>query len=288
VSLLLALAAAAAAHGAAPPLTLREAQALSPEDLAARVLGLAGSLYGRGARLWDGHSNFGDTGHATIEFAGGPRSSGNPGLCIADTMFVSFSLVGDRRAGPDRRMQPDGEEALVTGHAYRIIGDTNDRRERSDREARAQNAECARAGPVIGDWASKRFFTGPRLGLPEAVLAARALQIAIAEARRGPVSRLTCTAPDPTLAPPRACTDPRSDLAALSPDRLRYASVDRCSENPAHLCADLAFESGVPVRGNVTTTLRVTIGIDVARADPPPDSFHVLAVAMGYESGIND
>jgi hypothetical protein len=167
VSLLLAFA-AAAAQTPSPQLTLLEAQALPPGELATRVLGTVGSLY-REATIWDGHSNFGDTGRATGQFASRPRSSGNPGLCVADTMFVSFSLVGDRRAGADRRMRPDREEGPVTGHVYRIIGDTNDRRERSDGEERAQDAQCARAGPVLGDWVTKRFFAGPRLGGAEAI-----------------------------------------------------------------------------------------------------------------------
>ena len=285
MSLLLA-AAAVAAQTASPPLTLREAQALSPRELAARVLGTVGSLY-REARIWDGHSNFGDTGRATIEFAGTSRSTGNSEMCVADTMFVSFSLVGDRRAGPDRRMRPDGHEGPVTRHAYRIIGDTNDRRERSDAEERAQDARCARAGPVLGDWATKRFFAGQHLEGADAYLAARMLQAVIADARRGAVSHLTCADDSPDVAPVQACADPRAVLAGLSTDGLRYVRLDRCAENATHLCADLNF-APVAQPGDVTTILKVIVEIDTARADPPPDTFRVLGVTIRKESGIED
>lgn len=286
MSLLLALAFAAAAPSASSPLTLREAQALSPGDLATRVLGTLGSLY-RETTISDGHSNFGDTGRATIQFASAPRSSGFPGLCVADTMYVSFSLVGDRRAGANRRLRPDGEEGPVTDHVYRIIGDTNDRRERSDGEERAQDAICAGARPVLGDWATKRFFSGQRLGGAEAYLAARMLQTAIAEARRGPVSHLTCADDSPDVAPARACADPRAVLAGLSPDRLRYVGLDRCADNATHLCADLGF-APVAQQGDVTTVLKVIVEVDVVRADPPPESFRILAVTIRKDGGIED
>ena len=201
MSLLLVFAATAAAE-AQPPLTLREALALPPRELATRVLGMAGARY-REARIWDGRSNFGDTGRATIEFASMPRTTGNSEICVADTMYVSFLLVGDRRAGPDRRLRLDSQEGAETSHVYRIIGDTTDRRERSDAEERALDAQCAHAGPVLADSTTHRFFVGPRLGAAEAYLAARMLQTVMTEAQRGAVGNLTCT--ENAAAPAAGC-----------------------------------------------------------------------------------
>jgi len=177
-------------------------------------------------------------------------------------------------------------QRLDTDRVYRIIGDTNDRREGTDESDRAQEAQCARAGPVLADWTAQRFFGGERLGGAEAHMAARILQIVIAEARRGEVSRVTCAVYNVASAA-QVCTDPQSILAGLPTDRLRNVELDRCAENAAHLCADLNFAQGER-HGNELTTLRVLVEVDVVDPDPPPESFRVLAVTIRQETEIED
>lgn len=272
-------------------LTLHEAQRLPTRALARRLLGESGALYQEAEIPPGSPGHFGSRIVLSyVTFATAPRSAGFPGLCMADRLTVNFEPVPGSGRGDD---PPSRIVHLEAGRVYRIVGDTTDRREGTDGSERAQDAQCARSGPVLSHRPARHFFSEQPfstlpLRMPEAFLASRALQTAIAEARRGPVSRVTCTANDPALAPPQACADPRSALAALSPDRLLSVGLNRCAENPAHLCTDLYLESGVPPRGNESTALRVMIEIDADDADPPPDSLHILAVAIHYETGIDD
>lgn len=276
--LLLAFA-AAAAQTAWPPLTLQEAQRLSPRDLATRVLGAAGAIY-REAHIRPDGGHFGGPAFTSITFATVPRSAGFPGLCVADRLYVSLEPVGGPGASERRPSRLD------TNQVYRIVGDTTDRREGTDESENALEEQCARSGPVLDSQSMLLFFGSPRLTGAEAYMAARMLQMVIATAMRGPVEHVSCEEDDAEPAA-RACADPRALLAALPTDRLRHVEVDRCAQNPAHLCASLNFEQPEMPRGTFKT-LRVDVEADVGRADPPPGSFRIESVAIHHETWIED
>ena len=274
MSLLLAVAAAAAAQTASPPLTLREAQGLAPRDLASRVLGAAGSFY-REARVSDGGGPFGYSGVGGVEFASVPRSAASAGLCVADIVSVPYAWGWNGRTGADRPRRPG---RIETRHVYRIVGDTSDRKAWTSESERALNAQCAQAGPVFTDGPRPRFF-GQSEDTP-VDMAARMLQAVIAEARRGQIGRVTC-AEDPHEPDARACTDPGAVLAGLRVDWLTYLWVDRCRANPAHLCATFAFAQ--PGGSEYEwKQIEIVIESDAESANPAPASPRFLSVAIRH------
>ena len=152
----LALLAGQAAIAQAPTLTAREAGSMSTAQLAARVLGMAGTGMAE-VRIHSGPQMFDSDRLRAIEFAGRPSSGGWPGLCEAAVTQVRFVPSGQGVLGTD---PPSMATGPTTGARWSILPDSG---ARSSDDAlqwmEADQARCAALDPALArEGGSTRFF----------------------------------------------------------------------------------------------------------------------------------
>ena len=266
--LALALAAAAQTNGPADTLTMAEARSLPPAELSRRVLGQLGRLYPEARALPDGQGRLFD-----VELASAPRSGGIDGVCIADRLMVHFvpAREGDTSADPPSRVS---ELAYV--HAFKMVGEA----ERFATGSPARNEEvmarCRQAGTVLDNGGPHYFLGGPHYG--DVSMMARALTLLKRQAQAGPVANLTCEE-NPNAPRERFCADPRAVIAGLDRDRIETAHIAPCGTDTRRLCAEILFSRPDP-RPDVTREVLLTLQIDGTLGNPIPDTIGVHSAAL--------
>jgi len=262
-------------------LTLREARASSPEDLAGRVLGMIGARY-REVRIHEG-GPFGPRGLAGISFASAPRSAGFPGLCEADEVFVSFTpITADSRNYTDPRADPPVQvHRFFRSTSYRIVGDTN-RLDFTDADWELLDRACAQSGPVLAADGHLHAFRVPDDRAAHAYFGARALQKSFAAARAEQLRIDSCHEDQSSLG---ACADPARLLAGAVERRLTRVSVERCTGG-TNLCAELVFLHAST--GNTHTSMILILETDQAIHDPPTPTLDIVSASIRFWTIIED
>ena len=166
----------------------------------------------------------------SLTFATAPHRFGDPGICVATVIH----------AGRERPDTPDslGEPGVMaTELVYKVVSDLDLPEEWTPEYAAAQDALCARAGPVVSpqedDGGRAFFFRVTGVQAPSA--GAGILKQAIEGARTGGYSDIGCDEPDDA-----ACSGPKAILAGLDLANLTSIHISERGENRVRVKADFA------------------------------------------------
>jgi len=200
-----------------------------------------------------------------VRLATPPRSAGYPGLCIATVASVGFS---------------GGSTVLAARSAFRIVGDLKPLPDMwNDAYGEQLEALCKKAGRVLPTsneaFDEVGFFAISNGSEDYAWFGARALELAIAEARSG--ARVVCVATpgldtdvladlpadDPDAIEDRenraACASPASVVSALTLDRLMLLDARPCPDlGKGRICAVGTFLRRAYFNRQVLWTVRVS------------------------------
>jgi hypothetical protein len=266
-----------------PGPTTAEARTQAPAELARRVLGPSGEIYREVQRPGPGGGLVAVSWLSGLMFATAPHSSGFPGLCEAETLFVGFRpAAGTPRQAADAPVYVD---RLTSGKAYKIVGDATASSDGgSDDDERGLAARCATVGPVlwqpdtrakVSHFFSVRFDGNSSAPAAMASFGARALQKAMVASQS--LSQIPCRE-DHSEPAAHLCADPHRLLNELPMERLVELRIAPCSLSASALCVVAAF-----IRQSDELEeqrfLDVRIETNASIVDPPHD-FEIVGVTI--------
>lgn len=274
-----ALALAPLAASASPTdrnsMTLAEARKLSPQQLAERLLGAAGSAgeYIEAKVSGDGGLMIHRPGLNGIDLYKRLASAGFVGLCQLESVHVSFSTSRYDTPGDPPHHVTDFWKSIV----FAMLAPTDKRVASGDwnREER----DCARLAPVVGR-TDPMFFAVASDKPVDAYFAMRALakaKIAADASNRQPGCRIS--GPDWG-----ACKDAAATLRGIPVDRIHYVAVTRCVDG-ASWCVTANWVKSMS--GNESQEVELTIRTDATKVDPPTD-FAVTSVDISAGTTVDD
>lgn len=275
VALALMPLAASAAPSNRNSMTLAEARKLSPQQLAERLLGAAGSVekYSEAKVSGDGGLMIHMPGLNDVDLYQRPASAGFVGLCQVESVHIRFST--------SRYDTPGDPPHHVTGfwksRAFAMLAPTDKRIDSGDwgREQR----DCARLAPVAGR-TDPMFFAVAGDRPVDAYFAMRALtkaKIAAGASGRQPGCRIT--GPDWG-----ACKDAAATLRGIPVDRIHHVAVTRCADG-AGWCVMANWMKAIG--GNEFQQVELTLRTDATKVDPPTD-FAVTSIDISAGTTVDD
>lgn len=275
VALALAPCAASASPSDRNEMTLAEARKLSPQQLAARLLGAAGAAenFAEAKVSGDGGLMFHRPGLNDIDLYRRPTSAGFVGLCQVESVHISFSTSRyDTPGDPPHRVTDFWKST-----AFAMLAPTDKRIDSGDwnREKR----DCARLAPVAGR-SDPMFFAVAGDKPADAYFAMRA--VAKAQLAAGALGqKLGCQISVPDWG---VCKDAPATLKGIPIGRIHYVAVARCDDGGGWCVAANWMKS---IGGNEFQEVQLTIRTDAARVDPPAD-FKVVAVDISAGTSVDD
>ncbi len=232
------------------PITKTDALTLSTHELAERVMGPIGDIINEVERPTFSGIVGSEKVLSGLTFATKPKPSGNPGLCEARIIFVSFERLveSDQPGSQNTRVKPS---SIYSRDVFKVVGDTSKLKDGwTDAYKRKLEADCKNSGRVTptedGDQGQTSFFSvqGPaQMGLPNnAWIAAHIFQLAFKSAASHTQPAPVCT-DIRSLGPSNAsasCKDSVELLSNLSLNALKRASVERCTDK-SFICVEGDF-----------------------------------------------
>lgn len=181
-----------------------------------------------------------------LQFATAGRSAGDPGLCEATVLWVNFGSSG---------------EPLSTQTVYKVVGDLKPLPGMwNDAYGAKLERTCKQAGRVIAtesaDLGQELYFVAEIADGERVWPAARALQLALEEAKANPAS-VRCKPSQFPEASVNACTDPIAAINSLALARLLRVTMARCEDDRTQRCVSGEFLRSAEDNVRNTWTLRV-------------------------------
>ena len=277
----LGVAVSAAVAIAAPPvetLTRAAAEKLTTEQLARRVLGLAGASMREAQVITSGPPVGSPYRLAAIAFTPGGRTSGWPGLCAATATTISFHPAGQNDPSPD----PDSLATAPDTHAlWSLLAqatptNTPDWTERY----KAEVPLCAARGPVLTDdgswfratWADMRELLPNEMNFAAGLLR----QLDRPSPQTGKAARCDGGGVE-------GCPDASRALGRI--DMLRPARVDLapCSATNMRVCVTIEVErKGLAgIAGDYTQVM-----VETDAPGPFTDDYRILSVTLSRRGWV--
>lgn len=256
-------------------MTLVEARKLTPQQLAERLLGAAGSAgkYIEAKISGNGGLMIHMPGLNNIDLYRRPASSGFMGLCKVESVHVSFSTSRYDTPGDPPHHVTDFWKSI----AFAMRAPTDKRIDSGDWDR--EERDCARLAPVVGRTDPMFFAVAGDIPV-DAYFAMRALakaKIAAGAANWQPGCRIS--GPDWG-----ACKDAAATLRGIPIDRIHYVAVSRCVDG-AGFCVTAHWMKSFS--GNETQEAELTIRTDATKIDPPTD-FAVTSVDIVAGTTVDD
>lgn len=254
---------------------------LPERELARVLLGAAGDLYDNQVQrsIFGGHP---PSRSATITLASKPRSAGFPGICEANTAWVTlWPITTDQSGGSEAAMRV---HSLRTNQVFKIVGDASPLpdiwNEAYDRKLQSL---CAKSDPVLPNWdriGSVAFFEADSAA--HASFAARVLQKTLEAAKSNALVVDNCSED----AGGNFCTEPSRLVAGLSPEGVGGFEIEPCIKDQLQLCVKAFFSASTGQQGerSVVTVRTVTDATDV---DPPPEAIAIKSTTINKHTSMH-
>jgi hypothetical protein len=265
-----------AANLVTAPMTLAEAQRLSPAELAKQLLGAAGASGGYVEAKVSGNGGLmiASPGLNWIDLYRPPESAGFDGVCKVEGTHIQFeSSRYDTRGDPPH---------LVTNF-WRFVRFST-LATRSDKGVTAGDAEqdraCRQLAPVSERTDPPLFFVVSSDKPVDAYFVRRALVAAHANAE-SMRPEIRC---QNRIAGRQLCEDPVATIASLSSETLGGAKVERCDQGTGW-CVEATWTRRRSANESDDVTL--ILGTDATKIDPPTD-FRVISIAITAGTSVED
>jgi hypothetical protein len=253
-------------------MTVAEANSLSADALAARLLGIADDhpFYVEKRVFADIGGPANVVGLSGIELAKAPKATPYPGLCEIDGSYVSFETPPAKQ-GED---SPHRVRRVQKFERFLVIDTSQAGMRQPDMKAMRT---CTSAGPIFAGRQPRAFYVEDDGGAQKAYFALAALRRIRAKPLRG--AKLLCR-PNPADTADLTCHDPAKTIRKAP---LEAINAVRVGTGDGHVVVDISWSLGFDTRGEKRLGLHL---VTDARHPDPSQRFTIANAKLGMETWV--